>query len=69
MNIDFVPTDVIHSVYAQWTAKTYTVTFDANGGSDGYLAGQYNGEWEDVWAGEWFYVPFNEPVTLEANNN
>ena len=33
VNIDFVPTDDVHSVYAQWTANTYNVTFNANDGS------------------------------------
>ena len=60
--------------YGNWYADfeltvNKTVTFDANGGADGYLAGQYDGSWVDEnssWNGEWVYVPF-EPVTLEAN--
>jgi len=38
-----------------------TVTFNANGTADGYLAGQY-----DVYSENWVAVPF-EDVTLEAN--
>ena len=60
--------------YGNWYADfeltvNKKVTFDANGGADGYLAGQYDGSWVDEnssWNGEWVYVPF-EPVTLEAN--
>ena len=46
------------------------VVLDANGTGDGYLSGQYDGEWVDedwAWRGEWLNVPFNEVVTLEAN--
>ena len=65
-------TDKQLEYYGKWYADfeltvNKKVTFDANGTGDGYLAGQYDGEWEDAWAGEWFYVPFKEPVTLEAN--
>ena len=35
---NFVPTDVSYSVYAQWTANTYNVTFDENGGDVGGTA-------------------------------
>ena len=38
-------------------------TFNANGGADGYLAGQY-----DEWSENWVYVPF-ENVTLKANES
>ena len=38
-----------------------TATFNANGGADGFLSGQY-----DAWSKNWVSVPF-EDATLEAN--
>ena len=52
--------------YGDWYADyvltiNKDVTFNANGGADGYLSGQY-----DAWSANWVNVPF-ENVTLEAN--
>jgi len=52
--------------YGDWFADfeltiNKDVTFNANGGADGYLSGQY-----DAWSENWVSVPF-EDVTLEAN--
>ena len=68
-------TDEQLAYYGKWFADfeltvNKETTFDANGSGDGYLAGQYDGEWTDenwAWSGEWVNVPFKEPVTLEAN--
>ena len=38
------------------------ITLDANGTGDGYLSGQY-----DAWSENWVNVPFDETVTLNAN--
>lgn len=62
------------SYYGSWYADfemtiNKDVTFYSDGTEDGYLAGQYNGSWEDedfVWNGQWVYVPFNEAVSVEA---
>ena len=53
--------------YGNWYADfeltvNKTVTFDANGTGDGYLSGQY-----DDWSENWVNVPFDEAVTLNAN--
>ena len=48
--------------YADFVLKiNKDVTFNANGGADGYLSGQY-----DAWSENWVNVPF-EDVTLAAN--
>lgn len=52
--------------YGDWFADyvltvNKDVTFNANGGADGYLSGQY-----DAWSENWVNVPF-EDVTLKAN--
>ena len=52
--------------YGKWYADyvltiNKEVTFNANGGADGWLSGQY-----DKWSANWVNVPF-ENVTLEAN--
>ena len=52
--------------YGDWYADyvltvNKDVTFNANGGADGYLSGQY-----DTWSANWINVPF-ENVTLNAN--
>ena len=52
--------------YGDWYADyvltiNKTVTFNANGGADGYLAGQY-----DAWSKDWVKVPVTS-VTLGAN--
>ena len=52
--------------YGNWYADfvltiNKTATFNANGGKDGYLAGQY-----DAWSNSWVQVPFDD-VTLEAD--
>ena len=52
--------------YGNWYADfvltvNKDVTFNANGGADGYLSGQY-----DEWSENWVSVPF-EDVTLKAN--
>ena len=52
--------------YGDWYADyvltiNKDVTFNANGGADGYLSGQY-----DAWSANWVNVPF-ENVTLNAN--
>lgn len=54
------------ATYKDWYADfvltvNKDVTFNANGGADGYLAGQY-----DEWSENWVSVPF-ENVTLKAN--
>lgn len=62
------------SYYGSWYADfemtvNKDVTFHSDGTQDGYLAGQYNGSWEDedfIWNGEWVYVPFNKNVTVKA---
>ena len=62
------------SYYGSWYADfemtiNKDVTFHSDGTQDGYLAGQYDGSWEDedfIWNGEWVYVPFNKNVTVKA---
>ena len=54
--------------YGDWPADfvlttNKTITFNANGGADGYLSGQY-----DAWSENWVNVPF-EDATLEANTS
>ena len=54
--------------YGKWYADfvltvNKEVTFNADGGANGYLAGQY-----DAWSENWVYVPF-EDVTLKANES
>lgn len=54
------------SYYGNWYADfvltvNKDVTFNANGGADGYLSGQY-----DVWSENWVNVPF-ENVTIKAD--
>ena len=53
--------------YGNWYADfeltiNKEVVLDANGTGDGYLSGQY-----DEWSENWVNVPFDKPVTLEAN--
>ncbi len=59
-------TDAQAAKYANWYADyvltvNKEVTFNANGGADGYLSGQY-----DAWSSSWVSVPF-EDATLEAD--
>ncbi len=59
-------TDAQLFFYGNWYADfvltvNKEVTFNANGGADGYLSGQY-----DEWSKNWVNVPF-EDVTLNAN--
>ena len=54
--------------YGKWYADfvltvNKEVTFNADGGANGYLAGQY-----DAWSENWVYVSF-EDVTLKANES
>ena len=54
--------------YGNWYADfvltvNKDVTFNANGGADGFLSGQY-----DAWSENWVNVPF-EDVTLEAGES
>ena len=61
-------TDVQLAAYGEWYADfvltvNKDVTFNANGGADGYLSGQY-----DEWSENWVNVPF-ENVTLKANES
>ncbi len=60
------PTNSQAAFYGKWYADfvltiNKDVTFDANGGADGYLAGQY-----DEWSPNWVNVPI-EPVSVKAN--
>ena len=53
--------------YGDWYADfvltvNKAVTFDANGGADGYLSGQY-----DEWSENWVNVPYNKSVSIAAN--
>ncbi|MBE7024108.1 MAG: hypothetical protein E7412_06575, partial [Ruminococcaceae bacterium] len=59
-------TDEQLAYYGNWYADfeltvNKDVTFNANGGANGYLSGQY-----DAWSENWVNVPF-EDVTLNAN--
>lgn len=62
------------SYYGSWYADfemtiNKDVTFHSDGTQDGYLAGQYDGSWEDedfIWNGQWVYVPFNKNVSVKA---
>lgn len=58
--------DTVLAKYGDWFADfvisfNKDVTFNANGGADGYLSGQY-----DAWSENWVNVPF-EDVTVKAN--
>ncbi len=75
MNFKADPVDDVQlSYYGSWYADfemtiNKDVTFHSDGTQDGYLAGQYDGEWEDedfVWNGQWVYVPFNKNVSVKA---
>ena len=51
------------------TNKDITLYSGDDAAADGYLAGQYDGSWEDEtssWNGQWVYGPFKEPVTIKA---
>jgi len=59
-------TDEQLEYYGTWPAdyiltSNKDIVFDANGGSDGFLSGQYT-----AWSTQWINIPF-EPVTLPAN--
>ena len=59
-------TDAQLEYYGDWFADfvltvNKDVTFNANGGADGYLSGQY-----EEWSENWVNVPFDD-VTLKAN--
>jgi len=61
-------TDYQKAYYGNWYADfeltvNKDVTFNANGGADGYLSGQY-----DAWSENWVNVPF-EDVTLNAGES
>ena len=58
--------DTVLDEYGSWFADfvisfNKDVTFNANGGADGYLSGQY-----DAWGENWVNVPFGD-VTVKAN--
>ena len=65
---DEVTTDQLY-YYGDWYADfvltvNKDVTFYTGEGADGYLAGQY-----DAWSENWVKVPFNQAVTIKANES